>query len=231
MFADHWPLKDLLQYNAFCRAHNIKFIAAHLAGLTASIFVDFGNAHRCFDADGALERNVIVDHISNAKHGVVTIDGERHLLHDGELVKLEGVYGMQPVDPAVAAKVAEQRKAEEHANPDKQQFVKVTDTVYNIHDTFEVKCLKVKDKDGRESEVKNKFLIGDTTQLKPYLNGQSRFGSFAATPHAPTPRPLSVLRLIRCDICVGCRWYRYSGETAQSVCAQIDARQCAKSPL
>ncbi len=171
VFTDHLPLKDLLQYNSFCRAHNIKFIAASLAGLTASVFVDFGPNHRCFDADGALERNIIVDAITNDRNGVVTIDGERHLLHDGELVKLEGVHGMKPKDEKTAHKVLEERKAFEKSHPDVQQFVKVSDTVYNINDTFEVKCLKGKDKDGRDIEVKNKFLIGDTTQLQPYENG------------------------------------------------------------
>jgi len=171
VYTDHTALKDLLQANAFCRAHGIKFIAAHITGLTASVFVDFGNAHRCFDADGALELDIIVDNITNGKNGVVTIDGERHLLHDGELVKIEGVHGMAPIDEKAAAKAKAERKADEHHNPDKQQFVKVTDTIYNITDTFEIKCIKGKDKNGRDAEVPNKFLIGDTTQLKPYENG------------------------------------------------------------
>lgn len=171
VYADHTPLKDLLQTNAFCRAHGIKFIAAHLAGVTASVFVDFGNTHSCFDADGALEIDIIVDGITNEKNGVVTIDGDRHLLHDGELVKLEGVNGMKAKDANTAAKAAAERRDEAHRHPEKQQFVKTSDTIYNITDTFEIKCMKGKDANGRDVEVKNKFLIGDTTQLTPYING------------------------------------------------------------
>jgi len=105
---DDTPLAELKRIDRFC--HNrtkirkitkkeapkasgeevpdpIVFIYAALNGATATIFTDFGPAHSLADADGEAGRTVIIDHISNAKNGAVTIDGDRHLLNDGEYVK------------------------------------------------------------------------------------------------------------------------------------------------
>lgn len=47
-----------------------------------------------FDLDGTPEKTASIDHVSQQENGVITIDGERHLLDTGDIVRIEEVEGM-----------------------------------------------------------------------------------------------------------------------------------------
>jgi ubiquitin-activating enzyme E1 len=106
------PLADLLAWNEAARTRfvlnaetgvrehrPVAFIAAGISGVTGYVFSDFGDDFHVFDPDGVPVRSVVIDHISSAAHGVVTIDGDRHLLRDGDLLKIEEVRGMSDHHP------------------------------------------------------------------------------------------------------------------------------------
>ena len=154
-----FPLPLLQEWNAACRGrHRLNaetgvveaspgtFLLSSMLGCYGWVFADFGPSHICFDDNGVPAKAIVVDHISRAEHGVVTIDGDRHLLNDGDLIKLEEVQGMS--DDAM------QVHHDEH-------FYQHSDAVSTINATFEIKTTK----------NPKKFSIGDTRQLKDYTSG------------------------------------------------------------
>lgn len=156
---DDYPLEQLNRWNAACRARQrpnsdsgtvesnpATFLLASMVGCYGWIFADFGPHHLCFDDNGVAARAVVIDHISQAEHGAVTIDGDRHLLNDGDLVKLEEVGGM----------------SDDHMNTHSDEHIfKHTDAVTNINAIHEVKTTK----------NPKRFTIGDTRGLKEYVSG------------------------------------------------------------
>eukprot|EP00808_Paulinella_micropora_P017451 g78565.t1 len=141
-FCDNEKLEDLKKWNAFCRKKGILFLHASVLGMYASVFADYGDKFTVRDQDGEPLRTLIVDDISNSKNGVVTIDGDRHLLSDGDWVKIEEVQGMGPESK-------EERRFE------------LEDKVTDINQTFVVKGTK----------NPKQFIIGDTTGLTSYKSG------------------------------------------------------------
>ena len=122
------------------------FLVSSMLGCYGWVFADFGPSHICFDDNGVPAKAIVVDHISRAEHGVVTIDGDRHLLNDGDLIKLEEVQGMS--DDAM------QVHHDDH-------YYAHSDVISTINATFEIKTTK----------NPKKFSIGDTRQLKDYISG------------------------------------------------------------
>jgi hypothetical protein len=104
VFTDRTPVKQLELYNTFCRNRTkadgspdpIVFLYGSIDGVFASIFADFGPKHHVFDLDGVPEKQIVIEHISQADNGVIEVDGERHLLSTGDVVRIEEVVGMTP---------------------------------------------------------------------------------------------------------------------------------------
>jgi ubiquitin-activating enzyme E1 len=156
---DDFPLSTLREWNAACRGrHRLNaetgvveaspatFLLCSMLGCYGWLFADFGPSHVCFDDNGVPAKAIVVDHISRAEHGMVTIDGDRHLLNDGDLIKLEEVGGMS--DDAM------QLHHDEH-------YYAHSEVISSINATFEVKTTK----------NPKKFSIGDTRQLRDYTSG------------------------------------------------------------
>ena len=156
---DNYPLALLREWNSACRERHrpnaetgavesspATFLLSSMLGCYGWLFADFGPSHVCFDDNGVPAKAIVVDHISRAEHGVVTIDGDRHLLNDGDLIKLEEVQGMS--DDAM------QTHHDEH-------YYQHTDTIANINSVVEVKTTR----------NPKKFTIGDTRQLGEYVSG------------------------------------------------------------
>jgi len=144
-YMDRTPLADLIKANDFCRAHNIVFLYGAINGAAASLFADFGPKFHVFDPDGTPERTLIIDHISSAKNGVVEIDGDRHLLSTGDVIRIEGVLGMS-----------------DEVKSSEEQTFQSSDVITDINQLQVI------------TEYKNnpkKFLIGDTTKLGEYKSG------------------------------------------------------------
>ncbi len=156
------PLADLILWNEAARTryrinpetgvnehHPVAFISAAVAGVTGYVFSDFGDSFLCFDPDGLPVRSVTIDHISSAANGVVTIDGDRHLLSDGDLLKFEEVHGMSDSLPLTKE------------NEEDVKTFKHNESISDINSILEIKSTK----------SAKKFTIGDTTQLGAYVNG------------------------------------------------------------
>lgn len=147
------PQASLIKYNEYCRNHKnaagksspIAFIYATIPGATACVFTDFGPSHTVHDQDGEPAKVLIVDNILNGKqNGDVTIDGDRHLLSDGDMVRLEEVKGM---------------------SDNAKQGVSLTfgqqDVITDINQTHVIKCTK----------DPKRFTIGNTSKLGEYKGG------------------------------------------------------------
>lgn len=146
--SDDYPLAQLVEWNKIARARQpipAAFIVSSIAGCSGMIFSDFGADHHVFDLDGSAVRTVVVDHISRAANGVVTIDGDRHLLNDGDLIKFEEVHGMSDSLPLGGSELTFGQ----------------SDLVTDINQTHVIKTTK----------NPKKFLIGDTRQLGEYSGG------------------------------------------------------------
>jgi len=128
--------------------HPVVFISSAVSGASGYIFSDFGDKFHVFDTDGVPVRSVVLDHISNAEHGVVTIDGDRHLLQDGDLVHIEEVRGMS--DSCPLSKLESEAKTFKHG-----------EVITDINSILEI----------RTTKNPKKFTIGDTRQLLEYKNG------------------------------------------------------------
>ena len=95
---DTIPVAELIRMNTFCRnfeknkeSSPIVFLLGFIQGVTATLFSDFGPEHAVFDADGEPPKTLIIDGILTQKNGSVTVDGDRHLLSDGDHVRFEEV--------------------------------------------------------------------------------------------------------------------------------------------
>lgn len=145
-FTDAVPLAKLQEYNDFCHSQPtpIVFLYGSINGAIASIFADFGPKHHVFDPDGVPERTLIIDNITSAAEGVVTIDGDRHLLETGEVIRIEEVVGMG------------------HEHTTDETIYKKGQEVKNINACHVVTEYKKNPK---------KFIIGDTSKLGEYKSG------------------------------------------------------------
>ena len=150
----------LTQWNQICRTNRrhgtdvcTAFVYCAMSGVVAHMFSDFGPSHACFDADGQALRTIIVDHISTDKHAVVTVDGDRHLLHSGDQVKFDEIQGMHPLNEDLnSSSVMTDTESDQFGHDD------VVSNMNAIHTIATTKNPK-------------KFTIGDTTQLSAYIRG------------------------------------------------------------
>ena len=161
------PLASLLEWNEAARTrfrhnpdtglnehHPTAFIVSGISGVSGFVFSDFGDEFHVFDPDGIPVRSIVIDHISRsanglAANGIVTIDGDRHLLSDGDLLKFEEVHGMSDQFPLVKDNEA-----------DVKTF-KHGEVITDINSILEIKTTK----------NPKKFSIGDTSKLGEYANG------------------------------------------------------------
>lgn len=155
------PMAQLVEWNEAARsrfmlnpdtglneARPVAFIAAGISGISAFVFSDFGDEFHVFDPDGIPVRSVVIDHISSAENGIVTIDGDRHLLSDGDWLQLEEVRGMSDDQPHTKAEGA-------------HKHFKHNEVITDINSVVEIKTTK----------NPKKFSIGDTRKLGEYANG------------------------------------------------------------
>lgn len=145
---DRLPEQALKDFNDHCRNHKpkpIAFMVGHIQGATGSIFTDFGPTHKILDTDGEPTRTLIIDSIlNNQDHGRVTIDGKRHLLSDGDLVKFSEVLMKDSKDASEAITYSQD------------------DTIVDINQTHRIKTVK-----GNPAV----FTIGSTKGLGEYERG------------------------------------------------------------
>jgi len=158
------PLSTVLEWNAHCRSKKggagvVAFIFCGISGATGFAFSDFGDEFAVFDEDGTPVRSVIIDHISNATNGVVTIDGDRHLLNDDVVVKFEEVVGLTGAGAGAAGAGAAGAGAAGAGSDDTIQELNAP--VTRINGLFRIKSTK----------NPKRFLIGDTTGLSEYASG------------------------------------------------------------
>lgn len=142
VFTNNEPITKLKAWNAFARSKGIVFIYGSLVGVTASLFADYGDSFQVRDIDGEPLKTLIIDDISIGKNGIVVVDGERHLLSDGDMIKIEEVKGMSE-------------------SSTKEQVFGLDEKITDINQTFKIKTTK----------NPKAFMIGDTTGLKEYKGG------------------------------------------------------------
>lgn len=100
------PLAEQLAVNAWCRAHEVKFVSGSTLGFLSSFFVDLGEEHVISDPDGSENLRGLISHVSNDVQGVVTCsDEQRHGLSDGDYVTFEEVEGMTELNSLPPQKV------------------------------------------------------------------------------------------------------------------------------
>jgi ubiquitin-activating enzyme E1 len=86
---------EMLRVNNICHQNNLCFIAGGAPGLFGFIFVDFGASFTAIDADGEPPKNAYLANVTKDEHGIVTVvDGSRHDLEDGDVVRITEVQGM-----------------------------------------------------------------------------------------------------------------------------------------
>jgi ubiquitin-activating enzyme E1 len=95
MIVDNYDQEYLVKLNNACRAKNIGFLLAGNLGLYGYTFVDFGEAHKVFDATGEEGKSIHIAGISQEEVGVVYLhDEKKHGLNDGDTVSFREVKGM-----------------------------------------------------------------------------------------------------------------------------------------
>eukprot|EP00463_Aulacantha_scolymantha_P000855 TRINITY_DN156_c0_g1_i3.p1 TRINITY_DN156_c0_g1~~TRINITY_DN156_c0_g1_i3.p1 ORF type:complete len:669 (-),score=159.38 TRINITY_DN156_c0_g1_i3:9-2015(-) len=141
------PEQALKDFNDHCRNHKpkpIAFLVGHIQGAVGSIFADFGPSHTILDANGEPTKTLIIDKIlNNQENGRVTIDGERHLLANGDHVKFSEVKMKGSKDTHESVTYTQQ------------------DTISDINQTHVIKTTK-------NPKV---FTIGNTKGLGEYEGG------------------------------------------------------------
>lgn len=99
MMVDNYDKEYLVKLNNACRAKNIGFLLAGNLGLYGYTFVDFGEAHKVFDATGEEGKSIHIAGISQEEVGVVYLhDEKKHGLNDGDTVSFREVKGMTEIN-------------------------------------------------------------------------------------------------------------------------------------
>ena len=149
VLCDNTPLSTIVQYNNVCHQHNTTFIYAQVNGVTGMMFSDFGESFEIFDSDGTPNRTIIIDHITQTTNGqgLVTIDGDRHLLNNGDYIKFDEIRDMNSGDSMNTS--------------NNETTYKLTDTIHDINQICEIQTTK----------NPKQFLIGNISQLHRYSGG------------------------------------------------------------
>jgi ubiquitin-activating enzyme E1 len=80
VFSDYYNKEELIIANEICREKNIGFVYTGNLGLYGFAFIDYGNNHIIFDANGESVRNSIVVNITKDKGtSTVSMGGEDQL--------------------------------------------------------------------------------------------------------------------------------------------------------
>jgi ubiquitin-activating enzyme E1 len=95
--ADWYPINSVQLLNKKCHEANKGFVLALTAGLTGTVFVDFGPSHKIFDKNGEESATGLIMHI-NSDGLVVTQEDKRHGLEEGDMVKLTELVGMEELN-------------------------------------------------------------------------------------------------------------------------------------
>jgi len=95
LFVTELPYADQMKLDAFCRESKIRFISADCHGPFARLFNDFGPEFEVLDKNGEDPTEVMIESITNAERGVVTLlKGSKHPYEDGDVVTINKVDGM-----------------------------------------------------------------------------------------------------------------------------------------
>ncbi|EOD15040.1 hypothetical protein EMIHUDRAFT_459406 [Emiliania huxleyi CCMP1516] len=90
------PHAPLARLSAAARASGAKLVACWSAGLAGGVFVDCGEAFVVSDPTGEPPRQALLEHVSCGEEGVATtVQEQPHGLQDGDVVRFEGVRGME----------------------------------------------------------------------------------------------------------------------------------------
>ncbi len=101
-------LAEAARINAFCRAHDIKFITGDVRGIFAWSFVDVGAQHDVTDADGEAVNEIRVAEVAvnDAAAGTfafATLDGEPHELQERDCVAFHDLASSTSLECIVTA--------------------------------------------------------------------------------------------------------------------------------
>ena len=92
---DQYDREYLVNLNKACRANNVGFVLGGNLGLYGYTFVDFGEAHKVFDATGEEGKSIHVAGITQEEVATVYLhDEKKHGLSDGDVVSFREVKGM-----------------------------------------------------------------------------------------------------------------------------------------
>lgn len=96
---DNYDREYLVRLNKAFHAKNGGFILAGNLGLYGYTFVDFGEAHRIFDATGEECKTIHIAGITQEEKGLVCLHEEKkHGLNDGDTVTFREVKGMTEIN-------------------------------------------------------------------------------------------------------------------------------------
>lgn len=96
---DHYNKDYLVRLNKAVHAKGNGFILAGNLGLYGYTFVDFGDAHRIFDATGEETKTIHIAGITQEEKGLVFLHEEKkHGLNDGDTVTFREVKGMTQIN-------------------------------------------------------------------------------------------------------------------------------------
>ena len=85
--------------DALCREHNCGYICAACLGPWGFTFLDYGNKHTIYDANGEPTRQFVVSCIAKGETTEVTVhEDKRHTFEEGDYVQLREVEGMTEIN-------------------------------------------------------------------------------------------------------------------------------------
>lgn len=91
---------DQIRLDGYCRENDIRFISTDCYGPYARIYNDFGEGFEVLDKNGEDPVEVMIESISIAEKGVVTLlKGSKHPYEDGDVVTISKVDGMNTLNP------------------------------------------------------------------------------------------------------------------------------------
>jgi len=79
MIVTDWNLENHRKLNDLCRNFKIKFISCQVRGVSTFLFQDFGKEFLIYDKDGEECKELMINNITTAKEGVVSLVGS--MLH------------------------------------------------------------------------------------------------------------------------------------------------------
>jgi hypothetical protein len=82
-------------WSKFCRENKIKLIVSNVCGVYARVMNDFGDSFVVLDKNGEEPIEIVIKNISSEEKAIVEVlDGQRHMLEDGDSVIINNIVGM-----------------------------------------------------------------------------------------------------------------------------------------